>query len=148
MAYIFSFSAAPAEVSKQDSSKVTEKVVRLIERDYDKLQEKEQKSIFSKVEGVVRKIAHFSLYAVLGILVCLACFFYEKSSRMKYVSGFCVCLVYAISDEIHQFFSPGRAPLVKDVFIDSAGSAVGMIISLLVIWGVIRIIKNCTENKE
>jgi VanZ family protein len=36
------------------------------------------------------------------------------------------CILYATSDEIHQAFVPGRGPQVKDVFIDSAGSFIGI----------------------
>ena len=35
---------------------------------------------------------------------------------------------YAISDEVHQLFVPGRAGQVRDVLIDSAGSLLGIII--------------------
>ena len=37
-----------------------------------------------------------------------------------------MCVLYAISDEVHQFFVPGRGPQAKDVFIDSAGAVVGI----------------------
>ncbi len=41
---------------------------------------------------------------------------------------FAICLVYATLDEIHQLFVPGRGAQVRDVFIDSAGAAVGIIV--------------------
>lgn len=34
-----------------------------------------------------------------------------------------ICFLYAISDEIHQYFVPGRACRVFDVLIDTSGSA-------------------------
>ena len=37
-------------------------------------------------------------------------------------------MIYAISDEIHQLFVPGRSGQVRDVLIDSAGSLLGIII--------------------
>ena len=45
------------------------------------------------------------------------------------------CSLYAISDEVHQLFVPGRGAQVKDVFIDIAGAAVGIFLSL---WRFIR----------
>ena len=36
------------------------------------------------------------------------------------------CILYAISDELHQLFVPGRGAQVKDVLIDSFGSFVGI----------------------
>lgn len=38
-----------------------------------------------------------------------------------------ICVLYAISDEIHQHFVPGRGAQVKDVLIDSAGASVGIV---------------------
>lgn len=133
MVYIFSFSAAPADVSSEDSSDVTEKVVRVYEKDYDILPEEKQKTVFATVEAKVRKAAHLFLYTVLGALVCVSCFLCPETDKLKYAIGYCVCALYSTSDEIHQFFSPGRAALVKDVFIDSAGAAIGMILVLLVL---------------
>jgi len=42
-----------------------------------------------------------------------------------------ICVGYAISDEIHQIFVPGRGPQIKDVLIDSGGAAVGIFIWLV-----------------
>lgn len=134
MAYIFSFSAAPAVESSQESGRITEKVVRIYEKDYDLLPEEEQKTVFSFVEGKIRKIAHFGLYAILGILVALSCFLCAENNSLKYVIGYLACFLYGASDELHQYFSPGRSPLVKDVFIDGSGSAVGMAFVLLAAW--------------
>lgn len=134
MAYIFSFSAANAEASSQESGRITEMVVRLYEKDYDLLSEEEQENVFSFVETRIRKIAHFCLYTVLGALVAFSCFLCREKDALKYFIGYLVCFLYGASDELHQYFSPGRAPLVRDVFIDGAGSAVGMIAVLLLIF--------------
>ena len=40
--------------------------------------------------------------------------------------AFLLAVAYAISDEIHQFFVPGRSCQIKDVLIDSCGAAVGI----------------------
>ena len=145
MAYIFSFSAAPAEASTNDSSRITEKIVRVYEKDYDTLSEDRQKTVFETVQVKVRKSAHFILYFALGVLVCIACYLCSVKDKLKYVIGFLVCVLYGASDEIHQYFTPGRAALVKDVFIDSGGAAAGMAVVLLVIWAVLR--KNNTITK-
>ena len=39
-----------------------------------------------------------------------------------------ICIIYAASDELHQAFVPGRGAHVSDVIIDSAGSALGILI--------------------
>ncbi len=34
-----------------------------------------------------------------------------------------ICFLYAISDELHQYFVPGRACRLLDIFIDTSGGA-------------------------
>ncbi len=36
------------------------------------------------------------------------------------------CILYAISDEVHQLFVPGRGAQVSDVLIDSLGAFLGI----------------------
>jgi VanZ family protein len=36
------------------------------------------------------------------------------------------CVLYAVSDEVHQLFVPGRGAQVTDVLIDNAGAFVGI----------------------
>jgi VanZ family protein len=43
-----------------------------------------------------------------------------------------ICVLYAISDEVHQLFVPGRGGQVKDIIIDSAGATVGIGVYLLI----------------
>ena len=81
------------------------------------------------IEGfnhIVRKNAHFFAYLMLGILVIYAL---RKSGVYGYrsvVIALGVCVLYAVSDEVHQLFVPGRGGQVQDVIIDSAGVSVGI----------------------
>jgi VanZ family protein len=36
-----------------------------------------------------------------------------------------ICIIYAVSDELHQLFVPGRGCQLKDVIIDTAGAVSG-----------------------
>ncbi|NHC41026.1 VanZ family protein [Bacillus sp. MM2020_1] len=51
-----------------------------------------------------------------------------------------ICVLYAASDEFRQIFVPGRGPLVKDVFIDSAGAVVGI--------GIYQIVNKIVKEKS
>ena len=42
-----------------------------------------------------------------------------------------ICVLYAISDEVHQLFVPDRGGEVKDIIIDSVGATVGIGVYLL-----------------
>jgi VanZ family protein len=50
-----------------------------------------------------------------------------KSLKVLFVPALLICILYAASDEIHQIFVPGKGAHVKDVFIDSAESIVGIL---------------------
>ena len=56
----------------------------------------------------------------------------QWSLRRKMALVISLCFIYAITDEFHQSFVPGRAPEVRDVLIDTLGSSVGMSIGGLV----------------
>ncbi len=64
------------------------------------------------------KIAHFGIYAILGLSWNLAC-----NTHPYRIWG--ICLVYGIIDEIHQSFVPGRSPDGWDVLVDTIGAAIG-----------------------
>jgi VanZ family protein len=78
----------------------------------------------AQFDHIVRKNAHFFVYLFLGVLVFNAL---KRSGRNRNILlAFMICVLYAISDEIHQMFVPGRGPGVKDVLIDSTGAIVGI----------------------
>jgi VanZ family protein len=69
---------------------------------------------------VLRKLAHLTEYAILGALLLRA-----VGARVPaLVAG----VAYAVSDEIHQTFVPGRQGSVLDVLIDSAGVVIGILV--------------------
>lgn len=75
---------------------------------------------------IVRKIAHFTLYTIGGILICLCLLLNIKSTKYIYFISFVIGLIYAITDEFHQLFIPNRSGEIKDVIIDSLGILLGV----------------------
>ena len=63
--------------------------------------------------------------------------------KYKFLISILVGLVYAISDEIHQGFTPGRTPSPIDVGIDTCGVMFGIILVLIAI----SVYKALTEKK-
>ena len=47
----------------------------------------------------------------------------KTSVRNMFLITIAICFLYAVSDEIHQYFVPGRACRLFDVLIDTSGSA-------------------------
>ena len=104
---IFGFSNQNAEKSSSISRKITIAITKNIKSIQEK-PEKEKASIISRIEKVVRKLAHFSIYTVVGILLM---FLFETFS-MEEINRFSISLIigviYASSDEIHQCFTPRK----------------------------------------
>ncbi len=77
---------------------------------------------------IIRKLAHFTLYLILALLVINVLKQYYKIDNKKLIIVLLICLIYAVSDEFHQSFVDGRSSQIKDVFIDFSGSFVGCLI--------------------
>lgn len=83
----------------------------------------------------VRKLGHFSEYAVLGFFAFAYFSNIFQTGREKiqletsFFISFLFCFSYAVSDEFHQTFVIGRNGNFIDVLIDSVGVLFGIIIS-------------------
>ncbi len=74
---------------------------------------------------LVRKAAHATVYAVLAVLTFLA-LRGQLERRGALVGSLAISAVYAVSDEVHQLFVPGRTGSARDVTIDVGGALVGL----------------------
>ncbi|MDD6485114.1 MAG: VanZ family protein [Clostridiales bacterium] len=124
MAVIFMFSSQNAETSSQVSAGVTEKIVDFIYRGLSQAQKTEK---IEMLHYAVRKAAHFTLYTALGVSAAamFGVIFSGRSRLGIWILAVCFCMLYAVSDELHQFFSDGRTPMIRDVLIDTAGAVTG-----------------------
>lgn len=75
---------------------------------------------------VVRKGAHFGAYFILGILMLNGLRQVGSKGAKSAILSLCFCFLYAVTDEIHQLFIPGRSGQFTDVLIDTAGAAAGI----------------------
>ncbi len=75
---------------------------------------------------VVRKLAHFTEYLLLGVLFCLR----FSSLPDRFLIPFSFAFSCAVTDETIQIFT-SRGPSFTDVAIDSAGAALGVSLILL-----------------
>ncbi|MBQ9072182.1 MAG: VanZ family protein [Bacilli bacterium] len=124
---IFYFSHQSATKSSNTSSGFTDYILELIP-----LNKELKLGLQSFLKHSVRKIAHFSLYTLLGILSISFITTYNLSSLKKILISSVFGILYGISDEIHQYFIPGRSCEIRDVIIDSAGVIFGIIIFMLI----------------
>lgn len=144
MATIFNFSSQVAEESKKTSSKVITKIVETVDIRKE-LTEIQKKKIAEDLTFVVRKGAHFSIYALLGILIFLLVKEYNFSTKRSFITSITASFIYACSDEFHQTFVSGRSGEVRDVLIDTVGAIVGCLLIIFIEY-IIKNIKNRRNN--
>lgn len=123
------FSAENAEESLETSDGIVDVVIeKITEGVRDDMTPAEYDSLRMTISKIVRKCAHYSIYLVLGVLVSLALGRHMARGRWHFLASQVWCSLYAVSDEIHQIFVPGRAGRILDVMIDSAGAFCGIAI--------------------
>ena len=142
MVIIYCFSAQTGVESGAMSGRITRWVLNLVVPGFGDFSQEKQEAIRSAVSFAVRKLAHFSEYALLGFSLMLHIAQIEKkiTVRLPWLWSWCVGTLYAASDEFHQGFVAGRGPSVRDVMIDSSGVIAG---TLLLLW----IIRRRTRKK-
>lgn len=140
MVLIFMMSGADDDESKAQSGSICTFLCETFVDGFEDMTPEEQQSIEESLSFPVRKCAHLTEYAVLGALLAATAASYtalqgilqghgsaSASRTMKpLVLPFIIGVLYAVSDEIHQLFVPGRAGQLRDVLIDSAGILIGM----------------------
>ncbi|MHB1485457.1 MAG: VanZ family protein [Saccharofermentanales bacterium] len=83
----------------------------------------------ARVEGIIRSVAHFIEFFILGIFAYKLVFYtLAKKSFKRILYPFVFCGLYALTDEIHQYFVPGRAMQLSDWLTDAAGITVAIVI--------------------
>ena len=133
MIFIFVQSALPSDLSQQESGVIVSFLSNFLWTDSELL------------SFVVRKCAHFAEYTLLGWSLALTVADYLErlrgaqpggSNRAKpgdlrgaqLMAPWMIGTAYAVTDEIHQYFVPGRSCEIRDVVIDSCGVLVGALI--------------------
>lgn len=124
MTLIFYLSHQPATESNELSIGITEKITGIV----DKAIPNTINTNIRNLNHIIRKYAHFFAYLVLGILTFNGLKDSGIAGGRGFILALIICILYAISDEIHQLFIPGRSGQVTDVVIDGMGSLVGVIL--------------------
>ena len=126
MIVIFNFSNQGGTESSGTSSKVTKIVLGIVTKD----KEEPNKQTMEQIEKVVRKGAHYTIYTIGGFLIMNYTYSMEKTKKQKILESLLFGSFYAVIDEIHQYFVPGRSARLFDVGIDTLGVLTGILIYL------------------
>ena len=81
---------------------------------------------------LTRKAAHIIAYFIFGVLAYNVVRHYTLRARRTILISSAIVLGYAISDEVHQLFVPGRSGEVRDVLIDTVAGTVAVVLTYLI----------------
>jgi VanZ family protein len=128
MVAIFMFSSENGEKSNKTSGGVTAFVVKTVVKDFEKMTLQKKESVMQKFTEIVRTLAHFGIFSVLGFFSANFINTFKCSHLKRNVFAVVFGFAYALSDEIHQIFVPGRAFQISDIVVDTVGAVLGVIV--------------------
>ena len=133
MIFIFFMSAQNASESSKLSGGFIRLIAPIFKPGFNMLSEIEQSEFVSSLQKLVRKLAHFSIYTALGASLATGIFTLNiKKIALRPIFSFIIGAFYAVSDEFHQSFIPGRSGELRDVLIDSSGVLLGVVFITLI----------------
>lgn len=142
--FIFAMSSQSRKESADTSGGIIRKIAEFLNGEFDEMTEAEQTEYIESFQFIVRKAAHFSLYAALCYFLGVAMMtFSSLPYKGRYIIAYASSVLYAASDEIHQLFVPGRGCQFRDVCIDACGAAFG----LFLVWLCFVIYKKARKAK-
>lgn len=144
MITVFRFSNQGGTESSSTSAKVTKVIVDVVVNDK---KEENKVQFANKIEKVVRKFAHYTIYTIGGVLIMNYAYTTDKTKKQQTFGSLLFGTFYAVTDEVHQYFVPGRSARVFDVGIDTLGVITGIIIFTIII-SIINKIRNTKKKNE
>lgn len=128
MFVIFGFSADPADDSSKKSLGIGYAIAHFFVPGFDTWETEKQQNFVEDIEFPIRKAGHATEYAVLGFLCMGMLCSFDNKQRKKwlFLIAWGITILYAVSDELHQLFVPGRSCQFSDVCLDSGGALVGI----------------------
>lgn len=144
MIMIFCFSSRTGVESTGDSNRIGMLIGKTIVPGFEQWGEGKQQQFAEQIDYPIRKTAHAMEYAVLGIFLTCAYVDINTISRRKWFIPWLIGTVYAVSDEFHQLFVPGRSGQVTDVLLDSSGVLVGVLCTCFII----KLVKKRSGNER
>ncbi|AGX45179.1 VanZ family protein [Clostridium saccharobutylicum] len=150
--FIFYMSSNNGEISHEQSTKVVDLIENKaasqnsnVTTNTNKNTVQTQQLKDNKLDHIVRKNAHAFMYMVLAILVSGMFFRFNKKGKGIIIYILFICLFYAVTDEFHQSFVPGRTSLVSDILVDFGGALIGLTLFYLMYY---KIYPRFISNKK
>ena len=122
MITIFVFSGQKGSESGDTSRKFTIAIIRILTGKTLAIDD----PFIEGVQLFIRKMAHFTIYAIGGFLIMNYADTTDKTKKQKILYSIGFGGGYAVTDELHQFFVAGRSARILDVGIDTLGVITGV----------------------
>jgi VanZ family protein len=92
------------------------------------------------------QLLHVVQYSILGFLMARAFFTLHprRSQAVLFMISLVLSVLFAFSDEIHQFFVPGRTASVADVMADGVGALMGA----MMYWGLMTYVGKASSIQQ
>lgn len=143
MLTVFLFSNQNGNESQKTSKSVTEIIVKILTYNQN-ITESKRLNLIDNTDYIVRKLAHFSIYLLGGLLIYNYINTFDLKLNKKIVISIGIGGLYATFDETHQYFVPERSARILDVCIDSLGIAIGVMLMFWIKkWGGVYECKGC-----
>ncbi len=145
--FIFNMSSANADESTKVSGRFIEKMAEIFIDDFKNFEINHKILLVKSMQNLVRKLAHFSIFFALGYCVNGFVCTFNLTFLFRNLFSSVFCLFYAIFDEIHQTFVPGRSGQASDVLLDFTGSIFGILLMIVSFNIYIRIRRKLNEAR-
>ena len=149
MYVIYTFSAQPGEQSGALSYRISFEIVET--KDHLLNTNKSFEQLTSEANGIhyyVRKAAHMTEYFLLAVTISLPLYVYGVRGIWLMLLAGALCVGFAGFDEFHQSFVEARAASPKDVFIDSCGAGLGILLVQAFCWSTLHSPEEKNKHKK
>lgn len=139
MATIFCFSSEQSAQSSSTSGTVIKMGLSQL-KSFKEMEEPKQNELIEELQHPARKLAHFSIYTIGGLIIFCFVNTFNIYDKKKIIFTILIGLIYATTDEVHQLFTEGRSGQITDILIDTSGVCVGC--------AIIYILNKLIKNKN
>jgi VanZ family protein len=127
MALIFFLSSKSGAESGSMSGGFIEKAAAFLIPGFSEQTQAQREAVIDRLQYVTRKAGHIAEYAILGALVTSALLQLRLTMRKRFPAAVGIGIVYAVTDEVHQLFVPGRSGSAFDLLFDGLGIFLGVL---------------------
>jgi VanZ family protein len=126
MALIFCFTQLPYFTGENTSEAIHKVVITEHNTINTPTADNEQINVLNLI---VRKLTHVTVFGILSLLLYRSL----ASFRYSFIFSWLITVLYAITDEWHQSFMPGRVATYKDVLFDGFGAFLALVLTFIII---------------